>query len=143
MVGVGVRSLASVALFCVLLAGCDGNISAPSTVPVSGRVLFKGKPLAGVRVKMHPLFNIGSVKFIPSGETDRDGKFVITTAAPNDGAPAGEYSVTFERPVVGTDKTGLEIETDAWNGKYADPGPGRWKVTVVSGKGELPDFNFE
>src|SRR5262245_31244332 len=91
------RILPFVALLCaVALVGCSGNVSAPRTVPVTGKVLYQGKPVADVRVTFHPKFSLssGKAKFEPSGLTDKDGKFQLSTAAPNDGAPPGEYVVT-------------------------------------------------
>ena len=86
-------------------AGCGGNtLSAPGAVPVKGQVQVKGKPLAGVLVTFHPKFNIGAVKFKPSGLTDKDGRFTISTAAPYDGAPPGEYTVTFTFPRAASDR---------------------------------------
>ena len=78
---------ALVALACAVAIGCGGGgISAPRTAPVSGTVLYKGKPAAGVTVKFHPKFDMGSVKFTPYGVTNKDGRFALNTAAPNDGA---------------------------------------------------------
>ena len=36
-----------------MLGGCGKGISVPSTVPVSGVVKYKGKPLQGIRVTLH------------------------------------------------------------------------------------------
>src|SRR5690349_2430461 len=55
----------------ILLAGCGGA----RTSPVEGRVLVDGKPVAGA-----------SIQFVPqgkgrdaTGETDKDGQFVMST----------------------------------------------------------------
>ncbi len=121
-------SRALVALACALLVGCGGpaSLSAPRTAPVSGTVLHKGKPLAGVRVTFHPRFDIGSVKFAPSGLTGNDGRFTLSTVAAGDGAPAG-----------------LDTEVDAWKGKYADPTAGQWPATVGAGENELGPFRLD
>jgi hypothetical protein len=135
------RWLVAVALFA---AGCgDGSISAPRTAPVTGTVLVKGKPVAGVKVTFHPQFNMGKVKYAPSGLTDKDGRFTLTTAAPNDGAPKGEYAVTFALMRDITDARGLDSEEDVWKGKYADPANSAFKVTVVSGDNVAGPFNLE
>jgi hypothetical protein len=133
---------AAVAAAWVAATGCGGGISAPRTAPVAGTVTVKGKPAAGVRVTFHPRFDMGSVKFTPSGETGQDGRFTLSTAAPNDGAPPGEYAVTFELPRVSADKGGREIEVDAWKGKYADPATGT-KVTVRKGENQLEPFRLD
>ena len=48
-----------------------------------------------------------------------------------DGAPPGEYSVTFELLRAGADERGLDTELDVWKGKYANPDTAP-KVTVGS-----------
>ncbi|MFO0928585.1 MAG: hypothetical protein U0736_16445 [Gemmataceae bacterium] len=110
-----------VALVCAAVGGCSKGISAPRTVPTSGTVLFKGKPAEGVKVTLHPQFDMGSVKFTPNGVTGKDGRFTLNTAAPGDGAPRGEYSVTFEWLRAGADQRGFDTEIDVWKGKYANP----------------------
>ena len=67
-------------LGAVMLAGCGKGISVPSTVPVSGMVKYKGKPLQGIRVTLHPQAEMAKPAFIvttmglkpsPSGESFR------------------------------------------------------------------------
>ena len=138
------RHLFSACVATIIAAGCGGGISAPSTTPVRGQVLFKSKPAAGVRVTFHPQFNMGSVKFTPSAETGNDGRFALSTAAAGDGAPPGEYAVTLALPRVESDrKTGLEVEVDLWRGKYDDPAAGRWKVHVRKGEAEIDPFRID
>jgi hypothetical protein len=111
---------------------------------VSGTVLVKGRPAAGVKVKFHPQFDMGSVKFAPSGETGKDGRFTLSTAAPSDGAPPGDYVVTFELLRGGADKAGRDIEVDVWKGKYNDPAASTFKVTVKKGgENTLDAFHLE
>ena len=129
-----------VALVCVTAAGCGrGGISAPRTVPTSGTVLFKGKPAGGVKVTLHPRFKM---MFTPNGMTGKDGRFLLSTAAPVDGAPPGEYTVTFELLRSGADQRGLDTEFDVWKGRYAnlDTGP---KVTVGSSATTLEPFRLD
>lgn len=135
---------------CLLLtaacvaAGCGPrSISVPATVPVSGRVLFKGKALGGVRVKLYPKFDMGTVKFTPSGETNREGKFSISTGAAGDGAPPGDYAILFEFPRAASDQRGLDIEVDVWKGKHADPKGGKFQAYVAAGKEDLGTFQLD
>lgn len=128
------------------LAGCsNGKITTPSTVPVSGIVMLKGKPAAGIRLTFHPQFDIGKTKYQPQGETGSDGKFTLSTGEPFNGAPAGEYIVTFEKPEIESAKKSnyLETEIDAFRGKYSDPAQSRWKVTVKRGEPELQPFELD
>jgi hypothetical protein len=131
------------ALVCLAVVGCGGGgISPPRTVPASGTVLLKGKPAAGVTVKFLPQFDIGTPKWEPSAVTDKDGKFTLSTGAVGNGAPPGEYKVTFELLKAGADKRGLDTEIDAWKGKYANPDTAL-KVTVSGSGGELEPFRLD
>ena len=128
----------------IAAAGCGGaRVVAPPTEPVSGTVLFRGKPAAGVRVTLHPRFDMGAIKFAPSGLTGPDGRFTLSTAVVGDGAPPGDYAVTFGRPRATTDKSGLDSEADAWSGKYADAAANKWPATVGPGKNDLGPFRLE
>ena len=60
-----------------------------------------------------------------------------------DGAPPGDYSVTFELMRAGADKQGQDIEIDAWKGKYADQAAGKWPITVKSGENALEPFKLD
>ena len=58
--------------------------------PVSGKVLYMGKPTPGARISLHPLDEANkSARVRPSGIVQEDGSFRITTYQTHDGAPAG------------------------------------------------------
>jgi hypothetical protein len=122
--------------------GCGGDVSPPRTYPVSGTVLVKGKAVAGVKVSFHAQFGMGTYKFTPFALTDKDGRFAVTTKTMNDGAPAGEYLVTFEKLQAGSDARGQDVEVDVWKGKYADQAKAE-KVTVTSGDNVLGPFDLK
>lgn len=99
--------------------------------------------MAGARVKFHPQFDIGEVKFIPYGDTGPDGKFELNTGAMGNGAPKGEYVVTIEVLRTGTDPIdGLEAEIDQLKGLYNDPAKSEWKVTLNDGENVLEPFKL-
>lgn len=128
------------------LTGCSQNVSPPSTVPVSGKVLFKGKPIAGVRVTMHPLFSMGKIEWGVVGETGPTGAFTMGTGLPGNGAPPGDYIVTFTKPSIASDpeRNGIEMEVDDFRGKYSDPDASSWNVTVIKGDDNVLDpFELE
>jgi hypothetical protein len=71
----------------VLVAGCgDGK---PTRVPISGKVLIDGKPLA-----------MGSIVYVPQGARpsgsaiDKEGHFVLTCYQHGDGAVLGAHRVS-------------------------------------------------
>lgn len=128
------------ALVCAAAVGCGGgSISPPRTVPTSGTVFLKGKPAAGVTVKFIPQFDL---KWEPNAVTDKDGKFTLSTGAGGNGAPPGEYKVTFELLRDGADKRGRDTQIDAWKGKYANPDTAT-KVTISGSGGELEPFRLD
>src|SRR4029079_14067748 len=131
-------------LTCVIAAGCGGggSIKAPRTSQSAGTVLKGGKPAVGVKVTFHPKFEMGAVKFTPSGMTDRNGGFTLSTAAANDGAPPGDYTVTFELLKAGTNNRGLDVEVDVWKGKYADSANGK-PVQIQEGENNLEPFRLD
>lgn len=144
-----VRPFLRDAVVCLLLifgslTGCKQGITPPKSSPVDGRVVLGGKPVTGVRVTLHPQFKIGTVPFLPNGETDADGKFKLSTGAPGNGAPPGEYLVSLERPRIVSDKanSGIELEVDDLKGKFKDPEKSPWKVTIQQGENHLEPFDL-
>jgi hypothetical protein len=81
------RLVAVLAILSVAVLGCGD--SRPQQVPVSGRVLIDGKPLA-----------VGTVRFIspshrPAGaRLQPDGTFTLSTYELGDGCVLGEHAVT-------------------------------------------------
>lgn len=92
------KQLATVAGVLVLLgAGYFFMIhdsSKLSLSPVTGKVLFQGKPAEGAVVVLHPVDK--SVTIRPKGFVGPDGTFKLTSYLPGDGAPRGEHKVTVE-----------------------------------------------
>ena len=87
-----VRCCAGV-LFALALVGCGGS----KLSPVEGVVLLDGKPVAGATIQFVPQ---GSGKDA-TGETDKDGQFVMSTFQPRDGVVPGTYKVVIS-PLLGT-----------------------------------------
>ena len=137
-------SLATAALF-LGVAGCSQQVSPPATVPVSGTVLLHGEPAPGIRVTLNPLFDMGRIKWGVVGETGPTGAFTMGTGAPGNGAPPGDYVVTFTKPRIASDDehNGIEIEVDDFEGKYSDPAKSTWKVSIKEGDNRLAPFPLE
>jgi tetratricopeptide (TPR) repeat protein len=133
----GLAALAAIVLLVVVIgsvfSGAATGFQAPRTVAVQGTVLYRGKPIDGVRVTLHPQFDIGPVKFCPSGVSDAQGRFTLSTGARDDGAPPGEYVVTFCRP-----RTDNDDDVDTWRGRHNDPTRSRWRVVVKEDAGLEP-----
>ena len=126
-------------LGAAVLGGCGKGLSVPSTVPVSGVVKYKGKPLQGIRVTLHSQIETAKSGFIPTAQTGPDGRFTLGTGASRNGAPPGTYVVTFEKPEI----TGyVETEVDAFRGMYSDPAKSKWTVTIEKGENSLQPFEL-
>ncbi len=83
--------------FLATLSGCGGGPSGPTLemIPVTGRVVMDGQPLAGATVMFNPAGETkGNGGF---GLTDAEGKFTITDYQQNPGCPPGDYGVTFSK----------------------------------------------
>jgi hypothetical protein len=121
-------------LFAVAILGCGlssvscsphvNNPTPPNekeTTPVSGVVKVNGEPGHGVQVTLNPVGGMdASNPTMSVGEGDLEGKFRISTYGGNDGAPPGEYMLTFQwfdRTVV---RIGGGDPKDMFNGKYAE-----------------------
>ena len=139
--------LAGLALW---VASCSGQQRGPErvpTFPIKGQVLLNGKPVKGLVATFHPQ---GGVKFAegltPRGVVDDQGNLSVTTFDPADGAPAGEYVITFAlyepaRPRLGS---GGKERTDLLDGKFKDPATSTHKVAVTDGgANDLGKINLE
>jgi hypothetical protein len=126
----------------VLLAGCSGGTP---LYPVSGKVTHKGSPLSGALVTFHPKDSNDPRAERPTGYTNEDGTFKLTTGQ-KEGAPAGQYVVTVicTRKVQTENKgkifnTGGTDETvDILGGAYANPQASKITVEVKPGPNEVP-----
>ncbi|MCH8830716.1 MAG: carboxypeptidase regulatory-like domain-containing protein, partial [Planctomycetes bacterium] len=59
----------------ILVSGCSSDEDRPDTIPVSGTVMYKGKPVEGATVT----FRNPEASRPASGVTDSKGKFQLTT----------------------------------------------------------------
>jgi hypothetical protein len=77
-----------------LLVGCNDR-KVVAVHPVSGQILYGGKPAAGVHVYFYPTSaaTIPEIPANPHGVTDANGKYSLTTFSENDGAAEGGYQV--------------------------------------------------
>ena len=92
------------AVAVLALAGCGGE---PKLVAVTGLVKLDGKPAEGVRVYFWPV-DMSAKSFqsrMAIGFTGPDGRFALR-GTNGDGIAAGDYKVTFARPMAKGKLTG-------------------------------------
>jgi len=126
------------ALVCALCAGCGDNWQA-DTHPVTGRVTINGKPPTGALVHLYPVGErVDKRNSTPWGKVQPDGTFALTTYAPNDGAPLGEYFFT----IVWPEDSSKPSLFDRLGRKYAKPEQSKWRATVEEGHNVLPPIEM-
>ena len=127
-------------LACVALCSCGGEETGPNiekvpTYPISGQVTVDGSPVGNILVKCQTVgeSKSGAVTPTVSATTDAEGRFEIGTYTTGDGAPEGEYVLTFvwqERELL----SGRFGGEDKLKGRYSDPKKSEIKVVVEKGK---------
>ena len=139
---------AGFALAVLAGAGCSGG---DSLHPVTGKVTYKGQPLKGALVTLHPTGNNDPKVHRPIGLSQGDGCFNVTTGE-REGAAAGEYVVTIIGSVTPPApdgkkpkafSTGEPDTVDLFNGAYSNADTSKTTVTVKAGKNELATFDLK
>lgn len=127
------RMRVPICLALMLFLGCSSSRDyGTATFPVTGTVVVDGEPVAGVSVKLHHQTQPDSENLTTSTAfTDADGTFAISTFEQGDGAPAGEYTVTFEWGEYNV--ISRAMGPDKLKGKYSDPKKSGHNVTVTAG----------
>jgi hypothetical protein len=138
-----------IAVFIVVL--CFGQIGcskSQSLNKVEGKVLHKGKPLAGALVVLHPEAS-GVTQQTATALSSQDGSFSLSTGQVEGVAP-GSYTVTVTCPVpVKTESgggmaMGGPVDTeDSLKGAYANRETSQIKVTIKDGPNQLEPFDLK
>jgi hypothetical protein len=134
-------------VLCLLLplaAGC-GKKTSVDVYPTTGVVTVDGKPVADAEITLYAVDESlrGVGKPLPTGKTDAEGKFSLTSFVPNDGAPAGEFKVAIlwmETKPSGSAEPATQI--DRLKGRYEDPQASGLTATVKAEDTELPTFEL-
>lgn len=128
----------AVALVAALGCGKEDRVA---VYPVSGQVIYNGKPAAGVQVFFFPESapSPPEIPANPHGVTGPDGKFTITTFTPNDGAAEGGYQVILIWP--SEKPEGAEGTEDRLLGWF-DIKHSRLKADIKPGSNNLPPFKL-
>jgi len=135
----------------VVMLGCGDGDRLP-TAPVTGKVLFEGKPLGNAEIWLVPTSEaVKSAKITirPYARTNDEGAFTMTSYLVDDGAPLGDYAVMVlpALPKAGTEE---ELATDTpaegkpqaklaapFPRKYSDPTTSGLTFTVKEGSNEM------
>jgi hypothetical protein len=123
----------------LLLAGC-GKGTDHAAHPVSGQVLYDGKPAAGVQVFFIPAAggNAHGAPMNPHAVTGPDGGFAVSTFGAGDGAPEGGYIVVLLWPKESSEE---ESPPDQLFGWY-DARHTTLTAKVAAGDNKLPPFEL-
>ena len=123
---------------CLWLSACSSPEvrlppDAQKTTPVKGMITVDGKPGWGVEITLHPKpGTTAPASAVTKGEGDKEGRFTFATYVAADGAPAGEYVLTFKQ----IDRTTIHIlggddgPPDMFRGAFADPARSDHPVTI-------------
>jgi len=131
---------------CALLlaVGCGKEKGPVPVHPVSGKIVYGGKPAAGVRVFLYPTSApiVPEIPKNPSGVTGSDGRFAISTYEADDGAAEGGYQIVLLWPPP-PDKSGdtEESDTDRLLGWY-DAAHSRLTAQIKSGANDLKTISL-
>jgi hypothetical protein len=135
------RAAATAALSIAAVTGCGGErIVNPETVPVRGKVSYKGAPVPKGTVTFEPDQGQAAV-----GEIQPDGTYQLSTFNPGDGAVPGHHRV---RIVANTaDPTKIPGSSPGWTPpkdlvpkKYDSVGTSGLEATVAKDSKEI---NFD
>lgn len=154
-----IRSVSAVVgLVGITFTGCSGELDRgyikheEKLFPVSGKVLFDGKPARNATIVFHrpnaPSLTRGAeapkgTPPNPRGECDESGEFRIYTYAAIDGAPEGDYVVTISwKDAEGRNREG-EKYPELLPAKYQNPTASGLKASVRPGESSLVDFQLK
>jgi hypothetical protein len=88
--------VAVTAILLIPVLGCDqGNKDRVTVHPVQGTIQYRGQPMEGAFVSLHPKNGVERAP-TPRATVAKDGSFIVTTYDGNDGAPEGDYVVTVQ-----------------------------------------------
>ena len=130
--------LAAFAMVMVTLTGCGGSDSNRVAVhPASGAIQFRGQPISGALVSLHPKDGAGTGAPSPRATVGPDGKFALSTYEGQDGAPEGDYVLTVQwyKPI----RQGKEIVggPNVLPPKYALAKTSDLKIKIAAGENNL------
>src|SRR5262245_53947543 len=112
------RAVTAAIALCAIVPtlGCGQRGDQLPVYSVKGIANYNGKPMKGASIVLVPSKPDSKLKMPPFGVVGEDGSFAITSYGKGDGAPAGEYKVTFTWSDGDPDDP-----TDLLKGRFSDP----------------------
>ena len=139
-----------VAALSLFATGCS-DAAPPETAvhPARGSALFRGKPISGGAIYLHPVLSASQAVPKPHARVAPDGTFQLSTYREHDGAPPGEYAVTVSWRVPANKQSADELKEEDWDqgreqlpARYQDPQKSGLRVTIQPGQNELPPLRL-
>lgn len=125
-----------------VVVSCATNRRKP-VYPVRGQVLFKGKPANEMFVYFRPTDPNDPEPIIAYGQVDAAGWFDLSTYTARDGAPEGDYVVTFEWPEQGGPTKEDFQGPDRLKGRYKDAKASKFHIRVEKKPNEVGPFALD
>lgn len=130
------RTLSLLMLGSLLLAGCPGGKGPTAVVtkkikPASGMFTVDGKPPGSpgeggvahehIVIRLYPKGRASKREEVVSTEVGPDGKFSFSTYVKGDGAPIGEFIMTWESLNLAPFSGGLLLGPDLFKNNFSNP----------------------
>ncbi len=126
-----------------LLFGCGP--SGPKTIPASGKVTYKNKPVTIGRIAFQPVeIPAGAPQRPAMGKLQEDGSYSLSSFIKDDGLVPGEYCAVIHAMISGPTPENPTAPTIwAVPERYTSTQTTPLKVTVPSDTSGKLEFNFE
>jgi hypothetical protein len=134
----------------VTCAGChkaDGD-NWLKTYPTTGKLTINSLPANGAVIRLYPVTPQADTlsPVIPTGIVQEDGSFELTSYRSGDGAPEGDYYVTFEWPdpkLLPPQLSTIEDPPDRLKNRYTTPDRSSLQVHIAAGENQLEPMVLE
>jgi hypothetical protein len=139
------KKLSMMCLVTTLALACGSCGNSHNLYPVSGKVLYRGRPAVNAVVFLRRPGAEPLNQQAIMGIVQEDGSFALVCESFGNGAPPGEYDVLIEwKHDAKRTRTGANAKPslDRLKGRYADPKHPRFQVTIKAQRNELPPFEL-
>lgn len=131
-----------IAAALLLASGCgETTAKRAETFPVEGAITFKGQPISGAFVALHPKSPRPDVP-PPRASVGPDGSIKVSTYDAGDGAPEGEYVLTVEWYKLVKQGADVVAGPNVIPPKYASPKTSDLVVSVAAKPNKLPPIKL-